>query len=217
MKRTDDVIRYLSAVSRRADAGELPRAAGIFARAYHRVTLEIVARVADGFFEDPSWLSRFDVLFATLYRDALELPATRPRSWKIALEAADRGDRTLIKHLLLGINAHMRYDLCIVLTNGLVEPGRREARRRDYFAVNRVMRLAIGPIQDVLEQRYGEWLRRADAVGLGIDEFLTYERFEGWRARAWEDAMAILDGRQTRADVDARVARDARWISLIPI
>jgi hypothetical protein len=29
--------------------------------------------------------------------------------------------------------------------------------------------------------------------------------------------MAILDGRQTRADVDARVARDARWISLIPI
>jgi hypothetical protein len=216
MKTTDDVVIFLRETAARADTGALPEALGVFARAYHRITLEIIARVADGFFEDPSWMSAFDVRFAGTYKAALERPAERARCWQVTFDALDSGSRTPMKHLLLGINAHMRYDLCATLLGGFVEPAQREARKRDFLAVNRAMRFAIGPIQAILHDVYGEWLRRADAVGLGVDELLTFTRFADWRARAWEDAMAIYDGRLTLPQVDMRVTREARWLALLP-
>jgi hypothetical protein len=110
----------------------------------------------------------------------------------------------------------MRYDLCAVLLGGFVEPNRREARRRDFLAVNRVMSRAIDPIQEVLETRYGSWLRAADVLAGGLDEQLTFTGFRGWRDRAWSDAMDILDGRLSLEDVDRRVARSNLLIARLP-
>ena len=217
MKTIDDVVGFLRTTAGAADAGALPSPIGVFARAYHRITLEIVARIADGFFEDPSWLAAFDVRFAGTYKAALERPADRAACWRVAFDHAERGTKTPMRHLLLGINAHMRYDLVTVLLGGFVEPDKREARRRDFFSVNRAMKLAIGPIQSILHGAYGEWLSRADAFGLGVDELLTYERFVDWRGRAWDDAMSISAGRMTLADVDTRVTREAKWIARLPI
>jgi hypothetical protein len=215
LRATDDVVEYLGGVARRADDGSLPEACGIFARAYQRVTLEVISRVAAGFFEDPAWLSRFDVEFAGTYQRALEDPANAPGPWKLAFDVARGSKSAVLKHLLLGINAHMSYDLCVVLLDGLVDD--RARRQRDFDAVNKVMSRAIDPIQDVIESRYGDWLRVADTVGVGVDEVLTYDRFVRWRTRAWRDALAILDGRLTRADVDRRVTRRGRAIALLPI
>lgn len=215
MKSTDDVVEFLRDNARDADAGLWPRAVGVFSRAYLRVTLEVIARIASGTFEDPDWLAEFDVRFARLYRDALSDPSTRARCWSLALASRD-GDTRLLAPLLLGISAHMRYDLCASLLGGFVEPGAREARRRDFLAVNRVMSQAIDPIQEVLESRYGRWLRAADVVAGGLDEQLTFTGFRGWRDRAWSDAMDILDGRLTLDDVDRRVSRMSRLIALLP-
>ena len=217
MRTTDDVVGFLRATALAADAGAMPPSVGVFARAYHRITLEIIARIADGFFEDASWLAAFDVRFAGTYKAAVERPAERATCWRIAFDMAERGSSTPLRHLLLGINAHMRYDLCAVLLGGFVEADKREVRRRDFFAVNRAMKLAIGPIQSILHGAYGESLRRADALGLGVDELLTYERFVDWRGRAWDDAMRIYAGTMTLADVDARVTREAKWIARLPI
>ncbi len=215
MKSTDDVVEFLRSTARDADAGHWPRAVGVFSRAYLRVTLEVIARIAARSFEDPSWLAEFDVRFARLYEKALLDPSTRPRCWSIAL-AAPTEDTRLLGPLLLGISAHMRYDLCASLLGGFVEPGAREARRRDFLAVNRVMSQSIDPIQEVLETRYGRWLRAADLLGGGLDEQLTFTGFRGWRDRAWTDAMNILDGRLTLDDVDRRVTRTSRVIALLP-
>ena len=194
LRTTDDVVDYLGDVAARADRGSLPEASGIFARAYQRVTLEMIQRIAAGVFEDPQ-------------------AAAGP--WRLAFAKAKGSRGVVLKHLLLGINAHMSYDLCVVLVDGLVDD--RARRKRDFDAVNRVMHLAISPIQSVVEDRYGEWLRRADTVGLGVDELLTYDRFVRWRTRAWDDAMAILDGRATVAEVDDRVTRRGRLIAWVPL
>ena len=216
MRRTDDVVAFLRDTALDADRGVHPPAVGVFARAYLRVTLEVIARIAAGTFEDPSWLAEFDVRFARLYLDALLSPSSRPRCWAFALERSARDDGRVLAHLLLGISAHMRYDLCAVLLGGFVEPGKREARRRDFLSVNRVMSRAIDPIQEVIEARYGSWLRVADLLGGGLDERLTFTGFRGWRDRAWDDAMRILDGELTLDDVDRRVTRSSRLIALVP-
>ncbi len=216
LQTTDDVLDYLAGCAARAERGELPAAYGIFARAYHRFTLAIVAYSPSGVFEDPAWIADFDVRFARRYQLALEHAGERGLPWKVAFDAAggDRGHHA-IRHLMLGINAHMSYDLCEVLLEGVVDD--RERRLRDFLAVNGVITHAVPSIQRLVEDRYGEGLRTMDTLGLNADELLTEERFAAWRGRAWRDAMAILDGRGKLADVERRVARRGKWLMWIPI
>ena len=73
------------------------------------------ARPPDGaHFEDPEWVERWDVVFADLYLDAHDADvegrvADVPRPWRLAFDA-DPGLPPL-RHVLLGINAHVNYDL----------------------------------------------------------------------------------------------------------
>ena len=66
-----------------------------------------------GVFEDPDWVARWDVDFAALYLDALEAhrsgPTSVARPWQRAF-GADAG-LPPEAHVLLGMNAHINYDL----------------------------------------------------------------------------------------------------------
>jgi hypothetical protein len=212
---TDEVIEFLADCVARAERGEIPRAYGIFARAYHRFTLAIIAYAPSGIFDDPAWIADFDVRFARRYQFALEHPTERGRPWAIAFDEAEKPGARAIRHLMLGINAHMSYDLCEVLLEGVVDD--RERRYRDFVAVNRIIANAVPSLQRLIEDHYGEHLRWMDILGLNADELLTEATFTEWRGRAWSDAMKIMDKRLTLRDVEARVARRARWLSLLPV
>src|SRR6266852_7203894 len=65
-----------------------------------------------GGFADAEWVERWDVAFADLYLEALEasLAGRRPpRPWDIAFSAP--ADLPALRHVLLGMNAHINYDL----------------------------------------------------------------------------------------------------------
>lgn len=123
--------------------------------------------------------------------------------------------RHAIRHLMLGINAHMRYDLCCVLLEGVLDD--RNKRLRDFLSVNAVIAKATDSVQRSIEDRYGEGLAILDTLGLGIDELLTEERFTRWRGDSWTNALAILDGTKSLSDVEREVAWKARTLALIPI
>jgi len=214
LRTTSEVVAFLTDTAQRADRHLLPEPVGVFARAYLRVTLEVVSRISDGYFEDPGWLAAFDVRFANKYKYALEHPNDRPGPWKVAFDVAAAGERDLLRNLLLGINAHMRFDLTAVLLDGFVTD--RQKAKRDFDAVNRVMRLAIDPIEAVLEDRYAPWLRGGDSAALALDEEVTYRRFLRWRTSAWHDGMDVLDGRVDVADIDRKVTRWARVLQHAP-
>ena len=85
-----------------------------FLTTYQRTTLAVGKAVRDAYFEDPGWVERWDVAFADLYLDALDAhvdgrTADVPRPWRLAF-AADPSLPAL-RHALLGINAHINYDL----------------------------------------------------------------------------------------------------------
>ena len=212
LRRTDDVARYLRAVCDRVRAGDLPEGYGPFALAYHRMTLEQIARIPR--FEDPAWASRFTVDFAERYRDALENPGRRPRPWRMAFARAERSDRPL-RDLLLGINAHMAYDLTLTLVDCVLdEPDR---RRADYLLINRLLATAVDPVQTGMARRHRRWLAWADALGGRLDERITLTCFERTRARAWSDAIEILQGGGSRRSLEQRVTRRARRLSRLPL
>jgi hypothetical protein len=215
MRTIDDVLEYLSDCVARADRGALPEGYGIFARAYHRFTLAISAYAASGVFDDPAWIADFDVRFATCYQEAVEHPGRRAQPWAIAMRLAEKSPKHAIRHLMLGINAHMRYDLVLVLLEGVVDD--RERRLRDFLTVNTVIAHATDSVQRSIEDRYGEGLRLLDIISLDVDALLTEERFTAWRSDSWKNAMKILDGAKTLDQVEREVAWKAKKLSLIPL
>lgn len=83
-----------------------------FLGTYLRTTRAVGDAVETGRFQDPTWVVRWDVAFADLYLTAHDADADGrrvPRPWRLAF-AADRGLPAL-RHILLGINAHVNYDL----------------------------------------------------------------------------------------------------------
>src|SRR5436309_15985332 len=86
-----------------------------FLATYMRTTIAVKAEVDLGGFVDADWTERWDIAFAALYLDALDewnAKGTAPGPWRIAFEAANATPRVPpIRHLLLGMNAHINYDL----------------------------------------------------------------------------------------------------------
>src|SRR5262245_13799413 len=83
-----------------------------FLSTYQRTTLAVGTAVDDGLFEDGPWVEEWDIAFAHLYLAALDadLGGGRvPRPWRLAFDAAP--DLKPLQHVLLGINAHINYDL----------------------------------------------------------------------------------------------------------
>src|SRR3954449_6152434 len=83
-----------------------------FLGTYRRTTLAVGKAVDGGTFEDPGWVERWDVVFAELYLVALDAhlgSGTPSRPWRLAFDAP--ADLPALRHVLLGINAHVNYDL----------------------------------------------------------------------------------------------------------
>src|SRR6266568_4747916 len=83
---------------------------------YLRTTRAVGAELETGAFADPPWVERWDVAFARLYLDALEADQrgeVPSGPWKVAFAAADEQATALppLRHVLLGMNAHINYDL----------------------------------------------------------------------------------------------------------
>jgi len=115
----------------------------IFLATYLRTTETVNAAVDRGSFEDPHWVQRWDAAFAGLYLAALDAElsadAPVPRPWALAF-GVDPGLPPL-RHVLLGINAHINYDLPQALLATISDDDFRDAglmarRRRDHERID---------------------------------------------------------------------------------
>src|SRR5918911_4882349 len=118
----------------------------VFLATYTRTTRAVGTALQDARFEDPAWVEEWDVVFADLYLDALEAyrrdRASAPRPWRLAFEA-DPG-LPPIGHLLLGMNAHINYDLPQALIEVIPAEDVKDARlmdrrRRDHERIDGVL------------------------------------------------------------------------------
>src|SRR4029450_2055818 len=116
-----------------------------FITTYQRTTQAVGDAVDAGFFEDPDWVVRWDIAFADLFivaHDADQLGGHVPRPWRLAFQA-DPGLPTIV-HLLLGMNAHIKYDLpaatlSVITDQDFQDPGLIERRRRDHERIDKIL------------------------------------------------------------------------------
>jgi hypothetical protein len=85
-----------------------------FHGAYLRSTKAVLAEAEAGGFIDGEWAERWGRAFAHLYLDAFtawERGDDVPAPWRVTFEASSDPDIIPLRHSLLGINAHINYDL----------------------------------------------------------------------------------------------------------
>jgi hypothetical protein len=83
-----------------------------FHATYLRTTIAVRDELGRGGFADANWVERWDVAFARLYLDALEADTAGrepSRPWAIAFGSP--AALPPLRHVLLGMNAHINYDL----------------------------------------------------------------------------------------------------------
>jgi hypothetical protein len=118
-----------------------------FLGTYLRTTEAVGAAVDTGSFEDPEWVERWDVVFAELYLDAHDADADGntakvPRPWRLAFDAPP--DLPALRQVLLGINAHVNYDLpqamlAVISPDDFNDPVLIGRRRRDHERIDTVL------------------------------------------------------------------------------
>src|SRR4051812_44715521 len=111
----EEVITILDGII--AEQRELRSPLAFFPALYRGVTLRIRAGILDGTFADGDRMNRFDTTFANRYFaafDAFRSGATPSRAWQVCFCVEKRRAGTMIlQHLLLGMNAHINFDLPI--------------------------------------------------------------------------------------------------------
>ena len=81
---------------------------------YLRTTVAIARALDSGVFVDPDWVETWDEAFALYYLEALDhhLEGTEPPGpWQIALNAGRNERLAPLRMVLLGMNAHINFDL----------------------------------------------------------------------------------------------------------
>ena len=118
----------------------------VFLSTYQRTTQAVGEAIARGIFEDPSWVEHWDAAFAELYLTALDTELSRgdrlARPWRLAFAASP--DLHPLRHVLLGINAHINYDLpqallAVISDDDFSDSVLIERRRRDHERIDAVL------------------------------------------------------------------------------
>ena len=116
-----------------------------FMRTYQRTTQAVGNAVDAAFFEDPEWVMRWNIAFADLFivaHDADQTGSRVPRPWRLAFQADP--DLPTIVHLLLGMNAHINYDLpqatlSVITDQEFEDPVLLDRRRRDHERIDKIL------------------------------------------------------------------------------
>lgn len=159
---------------------------GYFAALYRRTTLDVRDKCAAGFFEDNDRLLELDVLFANRYLVAMDryrhgLPTSAV--WRVAFEAAHRPRLRLIQHLLMGMNAHIAFDLGLSVID-LAESELTPSLHHDFDQLNVLLAGLVNRVQDEVA-RVSPLLGWLDRMALSLDETVVNYSIESARDAAW--------------------------------
>jgi hypothetical protein len=172
-----------------------------FLGTYQRTTLAVGKAVDDGLFEDPDWVERWDVAFAELYVVALDAHlggGTPSRPWRLAFDAAP--DLPALRHVLLGINAHVNYDLpqallAVISDADFTDAALMASRQRDHGRIDSVLsgRVAAEDAELGLKGR-----TLTDRILQPLNRLASKRFLRESRVKVWHNTVALqaarLDG-----------------------
>ncbi len=150
--------------------------------------------------------------FAGYYFKALETfengTAKPPEVWRIAFQSAKNPRTHAVQLLVLGVNAHINYDLVFALSDMLasewaqLSPEQHQVRYRDFCAINAIINTTFDGVRDQIIDRYDPLVGELDKLLGPLDKWMTTLLISEWREEVWKHATRLLEP----AEADARAA-----------
>ncbi len=175
----------------------------IFLSCYKMMTYNVLRAIDAGEFEDGDWVATLMENFAGYYFTALAAhaaqPGNCPQVWQIAFRAVQNPKVNSLQNLVLGVNAHINYDLVLALSDLLdkewasLTPDGRQMRYRDHCRVNQVIHQTINAVQDQVIDRFDPEFRLVDTLLGPLDEWMTTLLISDWREEVWRHATCLAD------------------------
>jgi len=176
-----------------------------FIETYQRTTRAIGAAVQTGYFEDTGWVERWTVAFADLFliaHDHDRLAAGGhsappvPRPWRLAFAAAE--ELPILAHLLLGMNAHINYDLPqallqVIDEHDFADPALLARRRRDHERIDAIIATRIA----AEDREIGGSRTVRDRLLTPVNRLSSRRFLRESRQKVWLNVSALHDARVT--------------------
>ncbi|UOY02734.1 DUF5995 family protein [Blastococcus sp. PRF04-17] len=168
--------------------------ARFFLGTYLRTTRAVSAALEAGRFEDAAWVAGWTVDFADLYLDALAAhradPLAPPAPWRRAFGA--RAELPPEAHVLLGMNAHINYDLPQSLVrmigpSDFDSPGVLAVRHRDHERIDGVLAARVAA-EDVALERAGGRRTPLDRLLAPVNRRASRAFLRESRRKVWANA-----------------------------
>jgi hypothetical protein len=175
----------------------------IFLNCYQMMTSNVLDAIEQEEFHDAAWVRELLHRFAEYYFEALEAyeqdPASAPRVWQLAHSTAHDPRSLPIENLLLGINAHINYDLVLTLVDQLgsewsqLSDDERATRYADHCYVNNVLARTVDAVQDEVLEPAMPGMALVDQLLGPLDELLISRLITQWRETVWQYAYRLLE------------------------
>lgn len=175
----------------------------LFLDCYRRMTGNMLTAVEQQVFEDAAWVRRLLGHFATYYFEALDAyerdPGETPAVWRCAHDLACRATPSTLQKVLLGVNAHINYDLVLTLVDLLqpewphLTPEGRARRYADHCRVNDIIGATIDEVQDHVIEPTMPLMEWVDRLMGPVDERMISMLITHWRERVWQHATGLLE------------------------
>jgi hypothetical protein len=228
--------QYLDEMSLRVDSMRKSMdARAVFEITYLVFSRQVLAALKARRFEDMEWATDMACRFIEVYKEQLSLWNRRDpslcRAWRMAFEAMEESQVNVLQAMLLGINAHINYDLAFVtlgssrhlgdLANddapekalSASRTGIPVVRYRDFLVINQLEWEAIELIQDTVLKEYSSilyWLNRAS---MRVTRFIGQRILMEARDQAWYQTTLLVHAREDERVLLAR-AIDASAASM---
>ena len=189
-----------------------------FLGTYLRTTIAVAEALTRGSFADAEWVERWDIAFANLYLQALQdAQAGRPpaRPWATAFGAP--AGLPALRHVLLGMNAHINYDLpqalVAVITDEQFDDAALLARREaDHRAIDDVLTVRVAAEGDELA-RVSAPPSRLDRMLGPVSRLATRRFLREARQKVWANAITLNRARRQGPEAYAGVLAELEELS----
>jgi hypothetical protein len=180
----------------------------LFLRCYLMMTNNVLAAINQQEFNDPPWVDKVLEHFADYYFVALQAyerdPASAPKVWQLAHNAARDHKITPLQKMLVGINAHVSYDLVLNMVD-LLRPEwanhseqQRASRYADHCRINEVIGRTVDAVQDQVLDPVMPVIGIIDKLLGPVDEMLLSHLIAHWRDTVWHNVSRLLDSSDTQ-------------------
>jgi hypothetical protein len=166
---------------------EADDASGYFPALYLHVTDNVAEGIRNGRFENGDRMERFVDTFAGRYIQAREGQIPVARCWQATWDVARDPNLVIVQHLLLGINAHVNYDLAQAVVEVASEEGGLDAIHDDFNTINDVLEsTSVAVIRDL--DLVSRWT--SEAAWLGGGRLFNFA-LQAARSQAWDAAERL--------------------------